>query len=159
MSTNDVPGYNPSNRDQLAMGCWAEHEDGSLIFVESTESSRVIYSIFDLSGGHITEYRDAMPEGDFKKSFSYDPKQKKKDKWVWHDKTAFPWDRVIKSGARDGARFASASDQLSAAQRVAESLRLRGVERSPDDYKDRVETVVRDMKEAIVKAFDQFLHR
>lgn len=31
MSTNDVPGAKTENRDVLAMGCWAEHEDGSLI--------------------------------------------------------------------------------------------------------------------------------
>ena len=49
MSTNDVPGANPANRDELAMGAWAEHADGSLIFVESTEGGTCIYEVFDLS--------------------------------------------------------------------------------------------------------------
>lgn len=49
MSTNDVPGANPKNADVLAMGCWAEHEDGSLIFVESVEGGTVVYSIFDIA--------------------------------------------------------------------------------------------------------------
>ena len=58
MSTNDVPGADPRNSDELATGCWAEHEDGSLIFVESTEVNRVIYSVFDMSRTPPLEYRD-----------------------------------------------------------------------------------------------------
>src|SRR5437762_12981828 len=103
MSTRDVPGYRAENHDELAMGCWAEHEDGSMIFVESTEGGRVIYSIFDMEKQPITEYRDAMAEGAFKRQFSYDGKS---DPWTWHDKTPFPWDRIIKAGSRDGARIA-----------------------------------------------------
>src|SRR5437868_2055043 len=106
MATTDVPGANPANGDQLKMGCWAEHSDGSLIFVESTEGGRVVYSIFDMSKMPIIEYRDAMPEDTFKKTFS------RRDgnllirtiNWTWHDKTPFPWDRVIKAGALDGGR-------------------------------------------------------
>ena len=49
MSTTDVPGANPANRDELGVGSWAEHADGSLIFVESTEGDRVVYSMFDVS--------------------------------------------------------------------------------------------------------------
>lgn len=37
MSTQDVPGANRANRDQLASGCWAEHEDGSLLFVKARD--------------------------------------------------------------------------------------------------------------------------
>lgn len=37
MSTNDVPGANPVNKDILAAGCWAEHADGSLLFVKGNE--------------------------------------------------------------------------------------------------------------------------
>jgi hypothetical protein len=133
MSTYDVPGTNPSNGDELAMGCWAEHEDGSLIFVESTEGNRIIYSIFDISKQPPIEYRDAMPESSFKKTFTWDKAGKKKDdKWLWHDKTPFPWDRVIKHGFPDGGRFAAAEHQLSAAERVAESLKLRGAHISRD---------------------------
>lgn len=137
MSTNDVPGYNPKNADKLAMGCWGESPDGSLIFVEGVENGRVIYSMFDAAFDPVVEYRDAMPEAEFKTVFSWKAnrtavKGKPSDKvpatiqWTWHDKTEFPWDRVIKKGAKDGARFASAHDQLSDAQRVADSLKLRG---------------------------------
>ncbi len=137
MSTNDVPGYNPKNADVLAMGCWGESPDGSLMFVEGVENGRVIYSMFDAAFTPVVEYRDAMPEKEFKTVFSWNSdrapvKGKPSDKvpatiqWTWHDKTPFPWDRVIKKGAKDGARFASASDHLSDAQRVADSLALRG---------------------------------
>lgn len=125
MSTNDVPGAVSYNQDALAMGCWAEHDDGSLIFVQSTENGRVIYTIFDVSTDPITEYRDAMPETGFKKQFSWDPHNKISVRWTWHDKTPFPWDRVIKHGASAGQRFASAHDQLNAAQRTAQSLKLK----------------------------------
>lgn len=134
MSTNDVPGYKLENKDELKMGCWAEHDDGSLIFIESVENHRVIYSIFDMAKEPIVEYRDAMPEADFKVAFSWSDADKKykpandkvpQIKWTWHDKTRFPWERVIKEGAKDGMRFASASDLRTAAERVADSLKLR----------------------------------
>jgi len=79
MSTNDVPGYNPANADTLKALCWAEHKDGSLILVESTENGRVIFSMFDISGKDknpptsIIEFRDAMPEKGFKQTFSWNP--------------------------------------------------------------------------------------
>jgi hypothetical protein len=128
MSTYDVPGANPDNNDELAMGCWAEHDDGSLIFVESTEGSRVVYSIFDMSKTPTVEYRDAMPETSFKRTFTWkkDSKRKGGEKWLWHDKTAFPWDRLIKQGGQDAGRHVSADDILTAAERVAASLKLRG---------------------------------
>ena len=72
MSTHDVPGNKLANNDKLAMGCWAEHDDGSLIIVESTEGGRIIYSMFDLDQTPIIEYRDSMPEQGFKDHFSYD---------------------------------------------------------------------------------------
>lgn len=136
MSTNDVPGAKPENRDQLAMGCWAEHDDGSLILVESTEGGRIVYSIFDVARKPITEYRDAMAEGAFKKQFSW--KGGADIKWTWHDKTAFPWDRIIREGARDGARFADVEEQLSAAERVRRSREIqRGTPVDPDDIAHR----------------------
>ena len=132
MSTNDVPGHKDCNNDVLAMGCWAAHEDGSLIFIESVENHRVIYSIFDMAKDPIVEYRDAMPEKEFKTNFSWVDTTKAKKassslnfKWTWHDKTRFPWEQVIKEGARDGMRFASAADLRTAAERVADSLKLR----------------------------------
>ncbi len=139
MSTNDVPGANPVNHDQLAMGCWAEHADGSLIFVESTEGGRVIYLMFDVAKSPPVEYRDAMPEASFKTTFTWG--KGSKERWTWHDKTPFPWDRVIKNGFPDGEKSVSADDQLTAAERVAESLRLRGARISRDQYRDRMQDV------------------
>lgn len=157
MSTNDVPGHKAENRDQLAMGCWAEHEDGSLIFVESTEGGRVIYSIFDVARKPITEYRDAMAEGGFKKIFSW--KGKDDIRWTWHDKTPFPWDRIIREGARDGARFADVEEQLSAAERVRRSREIqRGQPVDPDDIAhrfdklgDKAEGLISRLQNAISK--------
>lgn len=126
MSTYDIPGDNPVNRDVLANGVWAEHDDGSLLLVQSTEGGRIVYMMFDTSTDPITEYRDAMPEAGFRKTFSWNAKDKDSVKWLWHDKTPFPWDRVIKAGAAPGTHFPSAHDQLSAASRVAKSLKLRG---------------------------------
>lgn len=97
MSTNDVPGANPANNDELRMGCWAEYEDESLIFVYSTEMGRVVYTIFYVSESPVVEYRDAMPEAQFKDQFSWDPDDDSV-KWTWHDKMPFPWDRVIRAG-------------------------------------------------------------
>lgn len=80
MATQDCPGYGNATNDTLKMGCWAEHEDGSLILVQSTEGGRVVYMMFDISTTPITEYRDAMPGEAFKKTFSWG---KTKEKWVW----------------------------------------------------------------------------
>jgi hypothetical protein len=126
MATNDVPGFNPANADVLKAMAWAEHEDGSLILVESTEAGRVVFSVFDLSQEPILEYRHAMPEDEFKRKFSWKSgDQMTNDKWTWHDKTPFDWDRVIKAGAKPGLKFTSAGDQITAAQRVADALRLK----------------------------------
>lgn len=97
MSTNDVPGANPRNADILAEGCWAEHADGSLILVQGMqpEQNRVIFSVFDLQKG--LEYRTAMPEDSFKKRFSWKAGDPKSAKWTWHDKTDFPWDRIMEA--------------------------------------------------------------
>jgi len=132
MSTHDVPGYNPANADTLKALCWAEHKDGSLILVESTENGRVIFSMFDMSGKNkkpptsIIEFRDAMPEKGFKQTFSWNPKKPDSEKWLWKDKTPFPWDRIIKVGSKDGMRYVSADDQINAAQRVAKAMNLIG---------------------------------
>jgi len=128
VSTNDVPGANPKNADVLALGCWAEHEDGSLILVESVEAGTAVYSIFDVGQDPPVEYRDAMQEKGFKERFSWTPEKAKKDKgtikWTWHDKTPFPWQKVMRDFPA-GQRQVSAGGLLNAAQRVAESLKLR----------------------------------
>lgn len=123
MSTNDTPGANPANNDVLAMGCWAEHDDGSMIFVEDVdENDVVVYVIFDLSKDPKQQYRDAMPSKDFKKMYSWDPKKKDSIKWTWHDKTKMPWKRVMKHFP-DGHGYASAADQIAAADALKESIR------------------------------------
>lgn len=159
MSTHDVPGARPENGDTLAMGCWAEHDDGSLIFVESTEADKVIYSIFDMAVDPPVEYRDAMPIKEFERKFSWTLATTRKgkdkaEKWTWHDKTPFPWDRIIQAGARDGARHASAGALISAASRVAQSLRLRGRQVEPGEFehmspKQRAETLIDRIQDAI----------
>lgn len=143
MSTNDVPGANPKNNDVLAMGCWAEHSDGSLIFVESVEATRVVYSMFDMVTPPV-EYRDAMDEATFKRQFTWLPeagkaldiKPKPKAgataealpapnlKWTWHDKTAFPWDKVM-GEFKPTPKPANVEATMTAAARVATSLGLR----------------------------------
>ncbi len=126
MATQDCPGYNPVNNDVLAMGAWAENADNSLIFVESTEGGRVIFSVFDPNQDPILEYRHAMMEADFKKKFSWKSGEGiTDDHWTWHDKTPFDWDRVIKQGAKPGLKYTSAEEQITAAQRVAEALQLK----------------------------------
>lgn len=153
MSTNDVPGFDPKNADELKALCWAEHGDGSLILVESTEGNRVIYSIFDMAKNPPIEYRDAMPEMSFKTTFSYGGKSK--EKWTWHDKTPFPWDKIIKTGYKDGAKLPSAEHILTAAERVAESLRLHGsaLDRNNFDHRmDHVLSRVEGMWDRIVGA-------
>jgi hypothetical protein len=158
MSTNDVPGARPENRDVLATGCWAEHEDGSLIFVESTEGGRVIYSIFEMSTKPPIEYRDAMAEGAFKKQFSWQPEDgKTKDRWTWHDKTPFPWDRIIKKGARDGRRDVSAEETLTAAARIRRSREIRRgravddaeVEARVDKLSEKATSIIKKLQRAI----------
>ncbi len=124
MSTPDVPGANPANKDILTIGCWAENDDGSLIFVEGLEAGTVVYSIFDVPEPKV-EYRDAMSEKGFKEQFSWKPGDgDTKDKWTWHDKTPFPWDRIM-GDFPAGQRSSSANKVMTAAQRVAEKLDLR----------------------------------
>ena len=119
MSTTDVPGANPANGDDLKMGCWAETDDGSLLFVESTENGRVVYSVFDTAKSPIIEYRDSMAEDAFKTTFTSGTSGTSRIVWTWHDKTGFPWDRVIKLGAREGGRLASADDIVDQGDDVA----------------------------------------
>lgn len=150
MSTNDVPGAVPANNDELHIGCWAEAADGSMILVEGVETDRVVFAVFDLTKNPPTDYRTAMPLKVFKDTFTWKGGKGKGgsiDKWTWHDKTPFDWNRVIKAGFPEGERAAFASDQLSAAARVAASLRELGeaVAEKPigDRYDHRTERVER----------------
>lgn len=125
MATNDVPGANKANQDKLKAGCWAEHEDGSLIYVKGTEADQVIYEIYDVATEPPVSYTDAMPRAGFMKQFSVPPVGTSRIPWTWHDKTPFPWDRVMKDLKRPSPTVSRAKDLLSAAARVASSLSLR----------------------------------
>jgi hypothetical protein len=122
MSTTDVPGYRKRNHDELHVGCWGEHEDGSMIFVEGFEDGNVIYSVFDPDKG--VEYRDMMTKEFFEKKFTFDGRG---DLWTWHDKTPFPWQN-LSSQFKHGEKDITAMQTISAAERVAESLSLRAKE-------------------------------
>lgn len=147
MSTNDVPGAKTQNKDVLAMGCWAEHEDGSLIFVESVEGGRVVYVIFDMAQTPPIEYRDAVAEKAFKADFSW--KGGKDIKWTWHDKTPFPWERIIDAGGRGGPGYASADHLMTAAEQVAKSRKMRGKKVDPDDYEHLADKIIGTIQSAL----------
>lgn len=131
--TNDVPGANPANFDSLKTGAWAEHDDGSLIFVKGVEGTKVIYEIYDLAQSPPVYYQDAMLEDDFKKAFSVPPTGTSAEKWSWHDKTPFVWGKVMKTFDKPRPVSADVHDMLSAAARVAQSLRLRAQKLTPED--------------------------
>lgn len=160
VSSFDVPGSNLANHDVLSTGCWAEHEDGSLIFVEGTEGGAVIYSMFDMSKQPIVEYRDKMPERQFKRAFSWRMDRQPSsggvplEKWTWHDKTVFPWDKIIQRGFSDGPRLASAVDMITATERVAQSLRLRGRVISKE-YRTRAATATWRIADKIRRAVQE----
>lgn len=140
MSTHDVPGANPANKDVLAAGCWAEHADGSLIYVKGTERDQVVYEIYDVAQDPPVYYQDAMRKNAFQKQFSHPTGF---EKWTWHDKTPFPWNRVMKTFDRPVPALADVHDTLSAAKRVAESLRLRGERLTEEHLGGRTEQVQR----------------
>lgn len=154
MSTNDVPGAVPANHDTLAMGNWAESaEDNgkSVLFIYSVENGTVVYSMFDRTKTPVLEYRDAMRLLEFEKVFTFKPDTKGKSankggKWVWHDKTPFPWDQLIKEGLNDGQKFASASDLLKEADRIRE---LHASHMGPDpeepDDEEEDDDIIRDL--------------
>ena len=150
MSTGDVPGANPVNGDDLHIGCWAEHSDGSLILVEGAEGGNIVYSIFDVSRDPPVEYRDAMSEDDFKADYT-------QAGWTWHDKTAFPWERIMRvfpSGQKD----VSIGHTLTAAQELANRRSLRGVQMAQDDISHRTDQPMtppqRDIMGRIQNALD-----
>jgi len=168
MATNDVPGSNSFNRDVLAMGSWAEHDDGSLLLVISTEGNRVIYELFDVSGNDAVCYRDAMPIGDFNKAFSWDSnkfvtdtngRRIPKEKWLWHDKTPFPFDKVMDNNLlKQGIVPISAAQQISAAAKVAQSLKLRAEKLDTDNFRNKImagTSIVSSLKDKFARALDE----
>ena len=136
MSTSDVPGANPQNGDDLKIGCWAKHDDGSLMFIQSTEGGRVVYSMFDMTTQPVTEYRDSMSEKGFMDAFT-------KSGWTWHDKTPFDWDAVINAGAKQGEVPAHADHVISEAEKIANSRKLRQEEFRAGKFKHLTERVGR----------------
>jgi len=148
MSHKDVPGHNPDNDDELAMGCWGEHPDGSLILVESVEDGSVVYSMFDLSKDPPVEYRDAMEEDGFKDRFSFPTPDD--IVWEWHDKTAFPWKKVMKEFPA-GPKSPSALTQMSAAQRVAISLNIDAQKLRPLQKTKKGRKIMKRMLKALGK--------
>lgn len=117
MATHSVPGKKPENQDVLARGCWAEHNDGSLLIVHGIEEGTVVYSLF----GARTEWSGRMEEDEFKTRYSFSERQDRDEawRWLWHDKTPFPSERIVNAGMR------SSENVKPAAQRVAEALGLR----------------------------------
>jgi hypothetical protein len=160
MSTQDVPGANPVNKDVLASGCWAEHDDGSLLFVKGNEAGQVVYELYDLDQQPPVYYQDAMREDAFKTQFSFPPVGKSPEKWTWHDKTPFPWTRVMKTFDKPRPVHADIHDTLTAAARVAQSLRLRAQKLAEENIGPRAEQVVRKgrgVMERIERALEAFM--
>lgn len=147
MSTNDVPGANPANGDQLRPGCWAEAPDGRMLLnVEAVNEDRVIFSYFLLNTKPVTSGRFASPRDVFMRKFSFREEEKKSMwgrgkkkgddstiddkgniKWTWHDKTAFPWNRIIEAGLPEGMQYALTEDQITDAMKQLDALRQLGL--------------------------------
>lgn len=160
MSTNDVPGANTVNNDVLKAGCWAEHKDGSLLLVKGTENVTVVYELYDLAQSPIVYYQDAMRELDFMKAFSFPPTGNSEIKWTWHDKTPFPWNKVMSNFSKPVPIHANVKDHLSAAEKVAESLKLRARQVVEEDLSSNVETIrnkTRPIMERLERAFAAFM--
>ena len=141
MATHDVPGANPANRDLLHDRCWAEHTDGSLVLVEGVEGDKVIYQMFDTKNRF--RFMDATPTDAFKKLFSVPHTGVSKVEWTWHDKTTFPWDRVMSVFQRPIPEPMDAEQQLTAAQQVAERLKLHAERLTEDMVRARTDEPAR----------------
>jgi hypothetical protein len=132
MGSHDVPGANKANVDELNIGCWAEHQDKSLLYVKGIEGDTVVFELYDTMHTPPTVYTHALPTVAFKKQFSYPPTGTSKERWLWHDKTTFPWDRVMATIGKPKPEFATAEQTICAAQRIAESLGARAREVSQE---------------------------
>jgi hypothetical protein len=99
--TTIPPKAQASARDILATGCWAEHDDGSLLLIGGTEGECVAYWMFDMGMTPPATYRNALPRSKFEKLFAC----KGDFLWTWkHDKTPFPWARLMMLLNRDWHR-------------------------------------------------------
>jgi hypothetical protein len=167
MATPDVPGANPANGDTLHDRCWAESSepnDNSLIYVMSVENGTVVFVIYDLKPNTpALQFMDSMHEADFKSFFSWDPKKKSPaGKWIWHDKSPFPIQRIMKYQQPHGQSMVFGSDQMSAAQRVAAHMNKRMQDVDFDKIKHNAEEVSKTpafetLMTKIGKALDRFL--
>lgn len=174
MSTNDVPGHNSANRDELRAGCWAEHQDGSLIYIYAVEADMVSYRIFDMTKSPPLEYLDRMAVKEFGELFSCDPKDVErvvavargkgkarvtKQLYTWHDKTPFPVERILDEGIDPGPKVSPAPHVMrSAAHKVAEALRLRAKDVDPGDYEHRADkNVAMTIGQKIGRAIDALI--
>ena len=134
MSTNDVPGANPVNKDYLDRGAWAEDKDQtSLVHVIGKEAGSVVFQIYDLTEDPIIFYQNAMIESEFKDFFSVPPVGTSDVEWTWHDKTDFPFDKVMKRFSSKTSHHADVQDQMSVAQRIAAKLKIKGKRLTEDD--------------------------
>jgi len=133
MATNDVPGSNPQNNDTLKPGCWAEHDDGSLIFVKDIdEHDRVIFDVYDL-GGAVPRifYPTPLARKKFNETFSFKATRRRKSTdaepvlWTWHDKSPFPWNKVSRSVDSISAPVETSGAEPTAAERIAVDLQMR----------------------------------
>ena len=159
MATCDVPGSNPANNDNLHPGCWAEADDGSLIFIEgiSESENRVIYSVFDLTDkNNPIEFRDAMPKNGFESHFKW--KNNKTDMWTWHDKTLFPWEKII-DFFPDGQKSPSINQTLSAAKRLAESRSLLSNKVDKKDYQHKTNQVISETSNKIIDKIQRAINQ
>jgi hypothetical protein len=138
MATDAVPGADPKNLDTLSVGCWAEDaKQTSLVLVVGHEGGSVVFDLYDLDQQPPLFYRDAMIEEEFKRFFSVPPTGKSDIRWTWHDKTNFPWDRVMKRLSTKAPQHADVEEQLTVAQRVAQKLGLRGRKLAEEDITAR----------------------
>jgi len=157
MSTTAVPGADPKNLDQLDQGCWAEDAgQTSLVHVIGHEHGSVVFQLYDLSETPIIFYQDAMLAKDFKDFFSVPPFGTSDVTWTWHDKTNFPFDRVMKRFSSKTSHHADVQDQLSIVQKIAQKLHMTGSRLAKEELTAQVEQQ-RSRGEAIIEVIGEAL--
>lgn len=139
MGTTAVPGAAKRNMDKLSEGCWGEADDGSLILVVGHETGSVVFDLYDLDQQPPMFFRSSLIEKEFKEAFSVPPIGKSLDTWTWHDKTTFPWNRVMKRFSDITPHYADVEDQLSIAQRIAQRLGVKGKKVAKEDITPNIE--------------------
>ena len=128
MSTNDVPGAVKRNHDDLHQECWAEADDGSLLRIEGITRGKVYFTLYDPKDPGF-KYVTGMVEDEFKRHFSFDPKKTGSlaIKWTWHDKTPWPFERVIDMGIKEGHQRVFAADVITNGKQVADHLKAKKI--------------------------------